>query len=43
MGNQKINCTVYSCKYHNQGENICQLQQIDVRASKNCSSGKPEK
>ena len=41
MGNQKINCTVCSCRYHS-NQNTCELQQINIKASKNCSSGKTE-
>lgn len=39
MGDQKINCTVCSCRYHNQGQNLCELQQIQVQACQNCSTG----
>lgn len=29
-GNQKINCTVSSCKYNNCNQNLCELQSIKV-------------
>lgn len=40
--NQKINCTVGSCKYNNQKNQICELQQIVVTPSNNCKSKKPD-
>lgn len=40
--NQKINCTVESCKYHNCNHNVCELKQIEVQACPNCSNGAPE-
>ncbi len=40
--NQRINCTVESCKYHNYNHNVCQLQQIEVQACQNCSTGTPQ-
>lgn len=40
--NQKINCTVESCKYNNCNYNLCELQQIEVKACQNCSTGKAE-
>lgn len=40
--NQKINCTVESCKYNNCDYNLCELQQIEVQACTNCSNGKAE-
>lgn len=42
MGNQKINCTVCSCRYNNEGQNLCELQQIDVQACKDCSTGRSD-
>ena len=29
-GNQKINCTVESCRFNNQEQNQCMLQSIQV-------------
>ena len=40
--NQKINCTVQSCKYNDVISNICELNQIVVKACPGCSNGKPE-
>lgn len=40
--NQKINCTVGSCKYNNQKNQICELQQIVVTPSNNCKTKKPD-
>lgn len=40
--NQKINCTVESCKYNNCDHNVCELKQIEVQACANCSNGNPE-
>lgn len=39
---QKINCTVQSCKYNNCDYNLCGLNQINVKACSNCSTGNPE-
>lgn len=36
--NQKINCTVDSCKYHNATEQMCNLQQIVVEPTKDCNT-----
>ncbi|MBQ9659144.1 MAG: DUF1540 domain-containing protein [Clostridia bacterium] len=36
--NQKINCTVGSCRYNNSQNNMCQLQSIVVRPTENCNS-----
>ena len=38
---QKINCTVGSCKYHNQN-NECLLRQIEVQPCLNGTAGTPE-
>lgn len=40
--NQKINCTVKSCEYHNGYNNICELKQIVVKACPGGSTGAPE-
>lgn len=40
--NQKINCTVKSCKYNNCNYNLCGLQQIQVQACKKCSTGRSD-
>ena len=40
--NQKINCTVKSCKYNNTNYNLCQLKQIEVKACHGCSNGNTE-
>lgn len=37
--NQKINCTVESCKYHDCNYNLCELKQIEVQARPNCCNG----
>lgn len=36
--NQKINCTVGSCKYNNKNYHLCELNQIDVKACTGCST-----
>lgn len=40
--NQKINCTVESCKYNNVQENSCTLKQIIVTSSQGCNSQMPD-
>lgn len=40
--NQKINCTVESCKYHNCNYNVCELNQIEVQACPDCSDGRAQ-
>lgn len=40
--NQKINCTVASCKYNDCDYNLCELKQIEVQACTNCSTGRPD-
>lgn len=37
-GNQKIKCTVESCKYNNQEQNMCTLPKIEVRPVNNCNT-----
>ena len=34
--NQKINCTVESCKYNNTQEQVCSLKQIIVTPTEDC-------
>lgn len=36
--NQKINCTVSSCKYNKRGEQECSLGQIIVTPIENCDT-----
>ena len=40
--NQKINCTVESCKYNNCNHNICELNQIKVQACPDCQDGRAQ-
>lgn len=40
--NQKINCTVQSCKYHDNNYNLCELRQIKVEACPGGSTGIPQ-
>lgn len=39
---QKINCTVSSCKYHNEANQECILQQITVTSVENCNTKKKD-
>lgn len=39
-GNQKIHCTVGSCKYNNTNENMCALEAINVTPIQNCQTKK---
>ena len=41
-GNQKIHCTVETCKYNNEKNNICTLQAIQVTPKQSCSTKKPD-
>ena len=41
-GKQKIHCTVESCKYNDDGKNICKLQAINVEPIENCNTKKPD-
>ena len=34
--NQKINCTVSSCKFNKNAENLCSLEQITVTPIEDC-------
>lgn len=40
MSNQKIKCTVESCKFNNCNDSLCELSQIEVKSCPGCSSGK---
>lgn len=40
--NQKINCTVSSCKYNKEGEQECSLPQIIVTPIENCDTKQPD-
>lgn len=40
--NQKINCTVESCKYNNQEKQECELKQIMVTPIDNCKTRQPD-
>lgn len=40
--NQKINCTVGSCKYNNQATQMCNLKQIVVEPTPNCNTKQAE-
>ena len=42
MNNQKINCSVCSCRFHNGTKNLCELEQIKVLPCENCSTGNPK-
>ena len=37
-GNQKIHCTVGTCKYNEKNQNLCKLQAIQVEPAKNCNT-----
>lgn len=40
--NQKICCTVDSCKYNNRDNSICTLNEIIVTPTTNCSTKKTD-
>lgn len=40
--NQKINCTVNSCKYNDQQKQLCNLETIIVTPTQGVHSAKPE-
>ncbi|MCI8352668.1 MAG: DUF1540 domain-containing protein [Clostridia bacterium] len=40
--NQKINCTVSSCKYNNGNAQECTLKQIIVTPVEDCSTKNPD-
>ena len=39
---QKINCTVTSCKYNEEGRQECSLKQIVVTPVENCDTKQPD-
>ena len=41
-GNQKIHCTVETCKYNEKSENLCKLQAIQVAPTENCKTKKAD-
>lgn len=41
-GNQKIECTVESCKYNNTQKNICNLPKIEIKPITNCNTKKAD-
>lgn len=40
--NQRINCTVRSCKYNNGQRQECELEQIIVTPVQDCKTGNPD-
>ena len=40
--NQKINCTVASCQYNKNKENLCSLGQIIVTPVEDCHTENPD-
>lgn len=40
--NQKINCTVTSCKYNKNQEQECSLKQIIVTPTQDCKTENPD-
>ncbi len=40
--NQKINCTVETCKFNNCDKNLCNLEQIIVEPIVGCESKQPD-
>lgn len=40
--NQKINCTVTSCKYNKTEEQLCSLEQIKVTPIQDCKTKQPD-
>ena len=41
-GNQKINCSVSSCKFNNNNNQKCMLQQIHVAPINDCETCAPD-
>ncbi len=41
-GNQKISCTVGSCKYNDKSESICSLDKIIVTPTQKCNTKEPD-
>lgn len=40
--NQKINCTVTSCRYNKNQEQECALEQIIITPIQNCTTKQPD-
>ncbi len=40
--NQRINCTVSSCKYNKNQQQECSLEQIIITPTPNCTSANPD-
>ncbi len=40
--NQKIHCTVESCKFNNYEQNLCELQAIQVKPTPDCDTKKAD-
>ncbi len=40
--NQKINCTVCSCEFHEGEKNQCNLEQITVKPYPDCNTQNPD-
>lgn len=40
--NQKINCTVASCKYNDRKNKGCNLEEIQVTPKRNCNTKKQD-
>lgn len=40
--NQKINCIVESCKFHNKANQMCELGNILVTPINNCNTKNPD-
>lgn len=40
--NQKISCTVSTCKYNNRGEGLCTLNEIIVTPTKHWNTKQPD-
>lgn len=41
-GNQKINCTVSSCRFNNNHKNLCELEAIKVAPVNQVNTQKPD-
>ena len=41
-GNQKISCTVVSCKYNDKSEGLCTLNEIIVTPTEGCNTNQPD-
>ena len=40
--NQKINCTVESCKYNNGQKQLCELERIKITPKENVNTANPD-